>query len=156
MDIDQFFIELQTLLKKIGLETHMLKSEDPETVDTLRAMVPVTEKGDHVLVEVMAVPYTDDSYLLQLYTTMIAEIGPGYDALKDALLDWNLTCPFGAFGIYKQLRQFYHKYTYLMPVDVPADEMAKEIFYILNLVHAAITPIYPAAVRVSGAENGDM
>lgn len=150
MDIDRFFIELEELLNEIGLETAILKGDDPKLSNTLRAMAPMTEAGGHVLLEIMTVPYTDDAYLLQIYTTMLAEIGPGYDVLKDALLDWNLTCPLGAFGIYKRLRQFYHKYNYLMPVDVPADEMADEVFYILNLVLEAISRIYPDAVRISG------
>ena len=40
---------------------------------------------------------------------MIAETGLGYEALKEMLPDWNLTCPIGAFGIYRRARQFYHK-----------------------------------------------
>ena len=44
---------------------------------------------------------------------MIVEIGPGYEALKEMLLDWNLTARLGAFGIYRQQRQLYHKYNYI-------------------------------------------
>lgn len=150
MDNKEFFTQLETLLKEEGLETYILKTEDPRVGDALRTMVPVTEEGDHVLTEFMLVPYTEDALLLQIYTTMIAEIGSGFDALKDALLDWNLTCPLGAFGIYRQLRQLYHKYNYLLPLDADPGEMAEEVFYILNLVHGAITAIFPEAANLSG------
>ena len=81
---------------------------------------------------------------------MIAKIGPGYEALKEMLLDWNLTCPIGAFGIYREGRQFYHKYNYLMPTDGDPKEMAKEIFYVIHLVRDVIAETFPDAVRLSG------
>ncbi len=150
MDIDQFLNELENLLKADGMQTGIFKGTEVQIGNTLRAMMPVTEEDDQVLLEIMAVPYSEDAHLLQIYSTMIPEIGPGYEALKDAILDWNLVCPLGAFGIYKQLKQLYHKYNYLMPVEVPADEMAEEIFYIIDLVRIAIAQVLPDAVRLSG------
>ncbi len=98
----------------------------------------------------MAAPYTEDANVIQIFTTMIPQIGPGFEALKDALLDWNLTCRIGAFGIFREQRQFYHKYNYPMPLDVPADEMALEIFSLIHLIQDAIIQVYPDAVRISG------
>ena len=149
MDINIFFSELEKLLKQEGLETYLMPGTEPQIGDTLRAMVPVTESGEAVLLEVMAVPLTDDAHLLQIYSTVIPEIGSAYEALKDALLDWNLTCLLGAYGIYKPLMQLYHKYNYLMPVEVPPEEMAEEIFYIIDLVRDVIAQVLPEAVRLS-------
>ena len=81
---------------------------------------------------------------------MIAEIGPGYEALKEMTLDWNLTCPIGAFGIYRQNRQFYHKYNYLIPADGEAENTAMEVFYVIHLVLDVIAEIFPDVVRLSG------
>lgn len=150
MDINVFFNELESLLKKMGYETATLKGEEIQLGDTLRAMVPVDQAGNRVLLEVMAIPYTEDALLLQLYSTMIAEIGPGYEALKEMLLDWNLSCPLGAFGIYRQGRQFYHKYNYPMPVDGDPKQMAAEIFYIIHQVMDVIGQYFPDIVRLSG------
>ena len=150
MDINKFFAELEKLLKQIGLQTAVLQGKPPQIGVTLRTLLPVTENGDMVMLEFMAAPYTEDANVLQLYTTMIPEIGPGFEALKDALLDWNLTCRIGAFGIFREGRQFYHKYNYPMPMDVPADEMALEIFYLIHLVQDAIIQVYPDAVLLSG------
>ncbi len=150
MDNTVFLTELDSLLKKMEYETALVKNDDPELGDTLRALVPVDEAGNKVLLEVMAIPYDEDAHLVQIYSTMIAEIGPGYEALKEMLLDWNLTCPIGAFGIYREGRQFYHKYNYLIPTDKRAEESATDIFYIIHLVRDVIAEIFPDAVRLSG------
>ena len=150
LEIKEFFSELESLLKKMEYETAVLEGEDPQLGDTLRAMVPVDDAGNKVLLEVMALPYTENTVLIQIYSTMIAEIGPGYEALKEMLLDWNLTSPLGAFGIYRPGRQFYHKYNYLMPADGDPKQMAPEVFYVIHLVRDVIADVFPDAVRLSG------
>lgn len=150
MNIDRFITELETLLKKMEYETAILKGEEIQLGDTLRVLLPVDETENIVLMEIMALPYTEDALLLQLYSTMIAEIGPGYEALKEMLLDWNLNSPLGAFGIYRQGRQFFHKYNYPMPADGDPKEMAVEVFYIIHLIRDVIGQIFPDAVRLSG------
>ena len=114
MDADKFQNALDNLLKKVGVQTAVLEGVEPQIGNTLRALLPVTEAGDVVLTEIMMGPYTDDALLLEIYSTMIVEIGPGYEALKEMLLDWNLTAALGAFGIYRQQKQLYHKYNYKM------------------------------------------
>ena len=150
MDADKFLTALESLMKQIGLETAFIAGQDPQIGNTLRTLLPVTDVGDAVLLEVMLAPYTDDALLLQLYSTMIAEIGPGYEALKEMLLDWNLTCTLGAFGIYRQGRQLYHKYNYILPVDGEPEEIASEVFYLISLIRDAIALRFPDAVRISG------
>ena len=150
IDVNVFFDELEKLLKKMEYQTARLDGQEPQIGDTLRAMVPVDETGSMVLLEVLLGEYNENTLLVQIYSTMIAEIGPGYEALKEMLLDWNLTCPIGAFGIYRQNRQFYHKYNYLIPTDGDAKEMATEVFYVIHLVRDAIAQVFPDAVRLSG------
>ena len=150
MDIHVFFTELDVLFKEMEYETASLKGEEIQLGDTLRVMLPIDEAGNKVLMEIMAMSYTDDAILVQIYSTMIAEIGPGYEALKEMLLDWNLTCPLGAFGIYRQGRQFYHKYNYTLPTDGEPKEMAMEVFYIIHLIQDVIGRYFPDIVRLSG------
>ena len=150
MDMSVFLTELDALLKKMEYQTAVLKSEDPEFSDTLRAMVPVDEEGNMVLLEVMALEYNEHTLLIQIYSTMIAEIGPGYEALKEMTLEWNLSCPIGAFGIYRQARQFFHKYNYPMPIDTDQKQMAAEVFYVIHLIRDVIADVFPDAVRLSG------
>ena len=150
MDVNKFQTSLENLLKRTGVETAVIDGEDPQIGSTLRALMPVTEAGDAVLTEVMVGPYTEDALLLQIYSTMILEIGPGYEALKEMILDWNLVAPLGAFGIYRQQRQLYHKYNYIIPIDAVPGEMASEIFYLMNLVLDVVAARFPDAVRLSG------
>ena len=150
MDVIAFLNELEELLKKMDYETARLAGEEPQIGDTLRAMVPVDEEGNKVLLEVLVGEYNEHTILIQIYTTMIAEIGPGYEALKEMTLEWNLVCPIGAFGIYRENRQFYHKYNYLIPADGEAKDTAMSIFYIIHLVRDVIAEIFPDAVRLSG------
>ena len=150
MDADKFQNALDNLLKKVGVQTAVLEGVEPQIGNTLRALLPVTEAGDVVLTEIMMGPYTDDALLLEIYSTMIVEIGPGYEALKEMLLDWNLTAALGAFGIYRQQKQLYHKYNYIIPTDADPEEMAEEIFYLINLVLGVISERFPDAVRLSG------
>ena len=150
MDVIAFLNELEELLKKMDYETARLAGEEPQIGDTLRAMVPVDEEGNKVLLEVLVGEYNEHTILIQIYTTMIAEIGPGYEALKEMTLEWNLVCPIGAFGIYRENRQFYHKYNYLVPSDGEAKDTAMSIFYIIHLVRDVIAEIFPDAVRLSG------
>ncbi len=151
MDADKFQNALDNLLKKVGVQTAVLEGVEPQIGNTLRALLPVTEAGDVVLTEIMMGPYTDDALLLEIYSTMIVEIGPGYEALKEMLLDWNLTAALGAFGIYRQQKQLYHKYNYIIPTDADPEEMAEEIFYLINLVLGVISERFPDAVRLSGS-----
>lgn len=152
MDADKFLNALEKLLKQSGVETAALPGVEPQIGHTLRTLLPVTEKGDKVLTEFMMAEYTDDVLLLQIYTTMIMEIGPGYDALKEAILEWNLMDPFGAFGIYPEERQLFHKYTYPVPADAEPDEMADEVYYITRLILNVIARRFPDAVKISGHE----
>ena len=150
MNNNLFLTELEKLLKKMDYETFLVKNDDPDLGNTLRALVPVDEAGNKVLLEVMELPYDEHAILVQIYSTMITEIGPGYEALKEMTLEWNLICPIGAFGIYREERQFFHKYNYLMPTDEDEKEMAMEVFYIIHLVRDVIAEIFPDAVRLSG------
>jgi len=150
MDAEKFLNALEDILKEVGMQTAVLEGAEPQIGNTLRALLPVTDAGDVVLTEVMMGPCTEDALLLQLYSTMIMEIGPGYEALKEMLLDWNLTAQLGAFGIYRQQRQLYHKYNYIIPIDADPEEMAEEIFYLMKLVLTVISERFPDAVRLSG------
>ena len=150
MNTNQFLTNLEKMLKEKNLETYITDSGDPLAGNILRTLLPVTETGDMVMTEFMAASYTDDADLIQIYSTMIMKIGPGYEAMKEMILDWNLTCPLGAFGIYRQERQFYHKYTFLQPKDADPEETAEEVFDQTGIILDILREYFPDAVRLSG------
>lgn len=149
MDFSLFYTELETLMKKMEYETARLKVDDPDISEMLRTMMPVDAAGNRILLEVIAVEYNEHTFMIQIYTTLLMEIGPGLEALKEKLTNWNLTCPIGAFGIYTGENQLYHKYNYLMPSDEDLKDMAAEIFYIIHLIMEVITDIYAEAAEIS-------
>ena len=146
----RFQAALEARLKELPLETAYVDGGPDQIGDTLRALVPVTDDGNVALSEIIVTPWAEDSDLLHIYSTIIMEIGPGYEALKEMMLDWNLTCPLGAFGIYRPARQFYHKYTVPLPPDTDPDALAEGTFFLLNLVAAAISERFEDAVQLSG------
>ena len=82
MNTNQFLTNLEKMLKEKNLETYITDSGDPLAGNILRTLLPVTETGDMVMTEFMAASYTDDADLIQIYSTMIMKIGPGYEAMK--------------------------------------------------------------------------
>ena len=142
--------DLEKRLKTLNVETAWLEGEDDQIGGTLRALLPVTDAGDCVLMEIMVTPFDEVMHLLHLYTAIIMEIGPGYEALKETLLDWNLESPIGAFGVYRPDRQFCHRYTFPFPADVPAEELAEEAYYLIGQCYSVISHVFPDAVRISG------
>ncbi len=149
-DVKQFQAALDARLKELTLETAYFDNGPESIGDTLRVLLPVTDDGDIVLTEILATPWVEDCDLLHFYSTIIVEIGPGYEALKEMMLDWNLACPLGAFGIYRQTRQFYHKYTLALPKDTDLGTLPERAFYLLNLIAAVISERLPEAVKLSG------
>lgn len=141
---------LEARLKKLNVETAWLKGEDNQIGDTLRALLPVTEAGDCVLLEVMVTHLDDEVDLLDLFTSLIMEIGPGYEALKEIMLDWNLDSPIGAFGIYRPSRTFFHRYTFPFPADSSAEDLAEQTNYLIGQCFAVVAQVFPDAVRISG------
>ena len=141
---------LEARLKTLNVETARQKGEEDQIGDTLRALLPVTDAGDMVLMELAATPFDEGMALLHLYTTLIMEIGPGYEALKEMMLDWNLDSPIGAFGIFRPERQFYHSYTFPFPADVTVEDLTEEAYYLIGQCYAVIASVFPDAVRISG------
>ena len=142
--------ELEARFRKLNIETAWLKGEEGQIGETLRALLPVTKAGDHVLLEVMVTGLDEDMHLLDLFISLIMEVGPGYEELKEAMLDWNLDSPIGAFGIYRPSRTFYHRYTLPFPCDVMPEDLAAQASYLIDRCCAVTSYVFPEAVRISG------
>ena len=152
-DVLQFQQELAKQIEELNLETNMADGTGGAQIgDTLRTLLPMNEEGDVVLTEILVSSFNAESDCLVFYTTMIMEIGPGYEALKEMLLDWNLTCPLGAFGIFRQGRLFYHKYVFPFPKNLPVQKLADRAMYLLEVLYDVISERFPEVVKLSGHE----
>ncbi len=151
--VNLFQTDLEARFTQLGLESAHTEAGPDAIGDILRVLIPVTDEGDLILTEIVFTPWADDCDLLHLYSTLIAEIGPGYETLKEQLIDWNLACPLGAFGIFRE-RQFYHKYDVPLPPDADPKALAEKAFKLINLIAAAAASRFPEAVQISEMAPG--
>ena len=103
-------------------------------VPMLRAMVPLLGGGRGlVLMEIFVIPYGEGTELLQFYTTVTKEDGPGMDDLRRAANAWNLSALAGGYGIYEPAGQLFHRHTVALATDLPQqarEETALEARYV--------------------------
>ena len=150
-DVRAFQQALAKQIEELNMETNTAEGAGGAQIgDTLRTLLPVNEGHEVVLTEILVSDFNAESDCLVFYTTMIMEIGPGYEALKEMLLDWNLLCPLGAFGIFRQGRQFYHKLALPFPKETAPEALADQAMYLLELLYDVISERFPEAVRLSG------
>ena len=149
-DRAEFFAMLQEDIQETDMWTKIVPAHD-NISETLRVMMPVTDEGDPCLLEILTSRYINDTGLVILYTTMIAKIGPGYEALQRALSQWNLECPLGAFGIYEtpEGNQLYHKYTIPFEPDIDPEELEADVMFHLMLLYEVISRKFGEARELS-------
>jgi hypothetical protein len=149
-----FFKLLEKDIQESHIETNLVPPHDDMSED-LRAMLPVTDEGDPCLLEIMTSKFVEDAELLVFYTTMIANIGPGYENLLDALHQWNLDCPLGLFGIYEAqgMKQLYHKYTILYDPDIDPGDLAETAMFHLMILYEVISRKFPEARAIADGKT---
>ena len=66
---------LEQKLNGMGMQTAAAAGAGaPQVGDTLRVLVPITDEGEAVLLELMAAAIDEETDLLQFYTTMVMEL----------------------------------------------------------------------------------
>ena len=115
----------------------------PQIGDTLRILLPVTDEGHPVLTEIMVTEFTDDLDLLHVYSTLLLDC-ERIDELTQALSEWNLLCPLGAYGIFESdgAKQLFHKYTF--PLDIDTEDFSEQAMTLLELLHGVLSEQYSA------------
>jgi hypothetical protein len=140
----QFFRALEDMIHALDIETTYVEGiHAPQIGDTLRILLPVTEEGHPVITEVMLTDFTEEDDLLFIYSTVIAAFSEKAAELPQKLSEWNLLCPLGAFGIYEEEGQLFHKYTLPIPKDAEPGDLAEEAMYLLELIHSVLSEKYP-------------
>ena len=141
--VNTMFESVRTELSALGIDsTYTPGIGDPQVGRTLRILLPVTDDGNAVITELMVTTLSNDLDLLMLYTTVVVNIGDRYDELVRKLVPWNMQCPFGAFGIYEQLRQLYHKYTLPFPSDTDPEAAAGQALVMLGVLNQVLSEKY--------------
>ena len=140
----QFFQTLDQKIQALEIETTYIEGiRSPQIGDTLRILLPVTEEGHPVITEVMVTELSEDLDLLHIYTTVIAKFNERAEELPRLLSEWNILCPLGAYGIYEEEGQLFHKYTFPFPRDAAAGTLAEEAMVLVELVYSVLSQKYP-------------
>lgn len=123
----------------------------------LRLWLPLFEDGDvdsRVLMEIAPITYNEPLDLAHIYTTMLAEPGPGVEELRRKLQDWNLTAFVGAYGIFEEMGQLYHKHSIVLMEDLDEEEQADLIFMGACVAADEMARRFPEAVHISNGGQG--
>lgn len=144
-DVQAFRRALSEKLRALGIETTELEGFGPPQIGgTLRVLLPISDR-EVVITDFLLFTFETDNDLLQLYTTVLAELGDDADMLTKRLVEWNAVCPLGHFGIPAQERRLYHRYT--LPVEKRTDPgaLADRALLLLSLVREIVAGKYPEA-----------
>lgn len=140
----QFFHLLDDKIQALGIKTTYVEGiRSPQLGDTLRILLPLTAEGYPVITEVMVTEFADDADLLHIYTTVITLLGENAAELAGKLSEWNLLCPLGAYGVYEEERQLFHKYTLPFPREAEAELLAEDAMFLIELIHGVLSQKYP-------------
>ena len=146
----QFFQILEQKLNGMGMQTAASAGAGaPQIGDTLRVLVPITDEGEAVLLELIAVAIAEGTVLLQFYTTMVMELAADRGQLARTLMQWNFLCPLGSFGVFEEGNQLYHKYGILLTGEEELDRLAEHVIEILSVLYEVLEQKFPAAKEFS-------
>ncbi|HJB53050.1 MAG TPA: YbjN domain-containing protein [Candidatus Oscillibacter pullicola] len=146
----QFFQILEQKLNGMGMQTAAAAGAGaPQIGDTLRVLVPITDEGEAVLLELMAAAIDEETDLLQFYTTMVMELAADRGQLARTLMQWNFLCPLGSFGVFEEGNQLYHKYGILLTGEEELDRLAEHVIEILSVLYEVLEQKFPAAKEFS-------
>ena len=153
---EQFLKLLEGEMQQLHLDTAFLDGEGaPQIGNTLRILLPAAEGKGALLMDVMVTEFEEEKDLVHFYTTILPNIGPGYEAIKEVIQDWNLLCPLGAFGVYRQEMAFYHKYALAIDRASAPEALCAQALYLIELFYGIIDEHYLECVRLSGHSLAD-
>ncbi len=124
MDARQILQEVEEWIRAEQLADTHLTVEDGVDVLKLHLTGLGNEEGaeeplnGEALMQVCLLPFSDDTPLVQFYTTVAVDLDE--ENLVPAAAAYNalsLTCPLGSFHVHEPRRQAYHKYCYMLLQD---------------------------------------
>lgn len=149
---------LEDVFNASGMITRMEQEED---ISILRVFLDELgakkSPGDGTgLLELCFLPYENEEQpgesLIQIYSTFVKELDPAkIPALLELLNAHNQTCVLGAFGIYAQGAQVYHKYI-LISQEEDVARLEEVIRQAVNWVLQIITESYDAILELAKGE----
>ena len=148
----EFALRLQASFQEHGYERCQI--EDQGDLATLQVLLPLYEEGRGlVIMDLCLVDYDEDFELVQIYSTMTPEPGPGLPALRQTLGEWNMVALAGAYGIYEELGQLYHKYNVVVRAQEDLDDVVADVLAGVFMATEEMSRRLVEAVRLSSGET---
>lgn len=140
---------LETLLQDSGRQTARITQNG---IDVLKVSLSgLGRSGGTAITEICCVPVAfngSQRQLLQIFTTFAADLDADkLDAEAAAFNELNLTLTCGFVGIYRKLRQAYHKYTILLSAD--ENTAFRQATEALDMTLGAVNGIFDRAVIIA-------
>lgn len=140
---------LETLLGDSGRQTKLVTENG---IDILKvSLTGLGRSGGTAMTEICCIPVTFNGsgrQLLQIFTTFAANLDADkLDAETAAFNELNLSMTCGFIGIYRKLRQAYHKYTVLLSADENA--AFRQATDALDLALGAINGVFDRAIMIA-------
>ena len=140
---------LETLLQDSDRQTARVTQNG---IDVLKvSLAGLGRSGGTAITEICCVPVAfngSQRQLLQMFTTFAADLDADkLDAEAAAFNELNLTLTCGFVGIYRKLRQAYHKYTILLSAD--ENTAFRQATEALDMTLGAVNGIFDRAVIIA-------
>lgn len=153
--VELFQKTLSERLSGLGIETLIAEGAGiPQVGGTLRALLAVNGAGRQCLTELMVSGMGGEYSLLTLYTTLAFSAETEKPAFLSAVSDWNLLCPIGSYGVFREDKALYHKYTYPFPDGITAEALSDIASLLLELVFEVVTRKWEDIAALCGMESG--
>lgn len=134
-----------TLEDQLG-ETELTEVQGTLFLRLFPALFP--DDSGHVYIEICLIPYSDELTVAQIYSTLMPKPGPHTDQLPAHFEDWNLHSAVGAYGLYGENRQLYHKHNIALHSEDVPELQAGIVLAGLQLAMDEMARRLPEAVQI--------
>lgn len=111
--------------------------------DSLKVLIPISEDGDFILTEITLCDISPSNTIIQFYSTIATHVlDDCIPEVEKSLIHMNMHTALGAFGIFYEGHQIYHKYSYITFEQSAPSIIAQQIIGITNLLLKVIQPSY--------------
>lgn len=155
---DQDFTSLLTKMQQFAEEAYGLETWRGEDNGFQMLKISLIQLGNgsgQAIMEICPVPLAPNPdgevRLVEFYTTVADHIREDNMAPALAALNRiNLRCPVGAFHLYDQAHQMYHKYGAVLPMGEAGDQLATLVF---SMVVETVNQMFEDALAIAADGN---
>lgn len=138
-----------------GIQTRLEPGDGQTAPDMLRAQISVFGNDDGIVIcEMCFLEFEQEPPVLQIFTTVAVNLSDaGITELEKAAVRLNLYCPIGAFGLFYDNKQLYHKYCAALDDSKQVPEAVDQCEKILEMVFGVIGSQYNLLLALADGQT---